>query len=189
MLDRDMTWEETVDVVGCNLGPDNYHLASRDPERTPFQWDDTTSAGFSTNETTWLPVNENYKTLNLVAQKIAPVSHYKVFKSMTRIKRKLSVLKKGSVKVLLIMKDILGVVRRLEGSPPLALLINMGENDEVVDANTWLNIPKELVVYTASVDSNIEKGSKVDTSALKLPGSASILLASETQVSGLLSNM
>ena len=189
MVDKNLTYAETVDVAGCVLGPDKYHLASRDPERTPFQWDSTTNAGFSTSKKTWLPVHENYKTLNLAAQKIAPISHYKVFKSMARIKKKLPVLKKGDVKVSLITKDVLGVVRRLEGSPPLALLINMGANDEVVDANAWLNIPKELIVYTASVDSNIKKGTKVDTSALKLPSSASVLLVDESQLSGLLSDM
>ena len=182
MLDRNFTWEETLDVAGCNLGPEKYYLGSRDPERTPFQWDNTTSAGFSTNKNTWLPVHENYKTLNLAAQKIAPVSHYKVFKSMATLKKKLPVLKKGSVEVLLITKDVLGVVRRLEGSSPIALLINMGEKEEIVDANSWLNIPKQLFVYTASVDSNIKKRTKVDTSSIKLPGSASVVLVSELQL-------
>ena len=188
MVDKNLTWEETVDVAGCNLGPEKYHLASRDPERTPFQWDDTTSAGFSTSETTWLPVHENYKTLNLAAQKLAPASHYKVFKAMARIKKKLPIFKKGSVEVSVI-KNVLGIVRRLEGSSPVSLLINMGKEDEVVDANSFLIIPKELIVYSASVDSKIKIGSKVDTSTMKIPGSASVLLASESEVSDLLSDL
>lgn len=40
MVDENLSWEETIDVTGCNVGPEKYHLASRDPERTPFQWDD-----------------------------------------------------------------------------------------------------------------------------------------------------
>lgn len=189
MLDKNLTWEETVDVAGCNLGPDRYYLASRDPSRTPFQWDNTTSAGFSSNKTTWLPVHENYKNLNLANQKIEPISHYKVFKAMTMIKKKLPIFRRGSVDVILITKDILGVVRRLEGSSPVALLINMGIKDQVVDAHSWLNIPEELVTYTASVNSQIKPNTRVNTSTLKLPGSASILLASQSQINVLYNSL
>ncbi len=69
MVDRPFTYKETVDPAGCNAGPARYFLKSRDPERTPFQWDSTTSAGFSNSTKTWLPVHPNYKTLNLAAQK------------------------------------------------------------------------------------------------------------------------
>lgn len=186
MVDKNITYEETVDVAGCNLGPDRYYLASRDPERTPFQWDTTTtSAGFSTNSKTWLPVHENYKTLNLAAQKLAAISHYKVFKAMAKIKKNLSLLKGGEVEVRLITENILGVVRRLETSSPVALLINMGTGDESVDAHTWLNIPEELIIYTASVGSQIQPNTKVNTSALRLPGSSSLFLASKSQIDSL----
>ena len=187
MLNKNLTWEETVDVAGCNLGPNRFNEGSRDPERTPFQWDNTTSAGFSTNKKTWLPVHENYKTLNLAVQKLAPVSHYKVFKALTGLKKRLLNPKKGSVEITLITKDVLGVVQRLKGASPVILLINTADQDTVVDASTWLNIPKQLLVYTASVDSKINVGTRINTNAVKLPGSASVILASQTQVFELLS--
>lgn len=40
-----LSWDETQDPQGCNAGVNGYEKASRDPERTPFQWDNTTSAG------------------------------------------------------------------------------------------------------------------------------------------------
>ena len=181
MLDKNLTWNETQDVWGCNAGPEKYHLTSRDPERTPFQWDNTTSAGFSTNKKTWLPVHENYKTLNLAAQKLASVSHYKVFKALTNLKKTILNPGKGSVDVDLISKDVLGVVRRLKGTSPVALLINTSDKDTVVDASSWLNIPKQLVVYTASVDSKINVGTSINGNVVKLPGSASVILTSKSQ--------
>lgn len=39
------TWEQTVDPQGCNAGPENYDKVSRDICRSPFQWDNSTSAG------------------------------------------------------------------------------------------------------------------------------------------------
>jgi alpha-glucosidase len=40
-----ITWEQCRDPQGINAGPDRYLEATRDLERTPFQWDVSTSAG------------------------------------------------------------------------------------------------------------------------------------------------
>lgn len=45
MEDRpNITWEETQDPAGCNAG-DDWEQHTRDPNRTPMQWDDTKNAG------------------------------------------------------------------------------------------------------------------------------------------------
>jgi glycosidase len=41
---------------------------TRDHARTPFQWDATANAGFSSATRTWLKVNPNHTTLNAAAQ-------------------------------------------------------------------------------------------------------------------------
>lgn len=176
MVDRWFTYEETLDPAGCQAGPDRYYLKSRDPERTPFQWDNSTSAGFSSSEETWLPVNENYETLNLAVQKVAKVSHYKVFKALSALKRK-AIIAKGSLEVILVTEDILGIVRRLEGKV-VVLLVNFADVDISVDASTWLNVPEKLKVYVASVRSGVPNGSVVDLTNYTLPGAASIVLVS-----------
>lgn len=42
---RDISWEDTQDPLACNVGKDKYQNQSRDPNRTPFQWDATKNAG------------------------------------------------------------------------------------------------------------------------------------------------
>lgn len=42
---RDISWEDTQDPQACNAGKEQYKKVSRDPERTPFQWDATKNAG------------------------------------------------------------------------------------------------------------------------------------------------
>lgn len=56
-----ISWEETQDPQACNVGIDGpWRQISRDPERTPFHWDNTKWAGFSEGDTRpWLPVNSN----------------------------------------------------------------------------------------------------------------------------------
>ena len=44
------------------------------------------SAGFTSGETTWLPVNENYVTLNLEAQRVAERSTFKIFQALTALR-------------------------------------------------------------------------------------------------------
>ncbi|CAL1674211.1 unnamed protein product [Lasius platythorax] len=174
MLDRNFTYEETKDPAGCNAGPDRYHLKSRDPERTPFQWDSSISAGFSTSNKTWLPVNSNYRTLNLAVQKTATVSHYKVFKSLTQLKKK-PVIEQGSLESVLVTEKILGVVRRHKASV-VALMVNFADTPVTVDARTWMNIPEQLIVYAPSVHSKLVARSRVDTTNITVPGSASVVL-------------
>lgn len=45
MEDTFISWEDTVDPSGCRWGPELYQKYSRDPARTPMQWDDTDFAG------------------------------------------------------------------------------------------------------------------------------------------------
>lgn len=75
-----ITWAQTKDPQAINQGPKNYLTHSRDLTRTPFQWDDSTSAGFSSNKTTWLPVNPNYWHLNLevsATRESGTISHWR----------------------------------------------------------------------------------------------------------------
>lgn len=45
MTDVFISWEDSVDPQACNTDPDTYLKVSRDPCRTPFQWDDSENAG------------------------------------------------------------------------------------------------------------------------------------------------
>lgn len=59
----------------------------RDPERTPMQWNGSKNAGFSTGNSTWLPVNPNYKYLNVQVQRGVARSSLQIFKGMTALKK------------------------------------------------------------------------------------------------------
>lgn len=86
MIDVWISWKDTVDPAACNTNPTIYEKFSRDPERTPFQWDDSISAGFSANPKTWLPVSSDYKTNNVKQQKSAENSHLKIYKDLIKLR-------------------------------------------------------------------------------------------------------
>lgn len=86
MADTFLTWEQTVDPAGRNTDPERYEQFSRDPSRTPMQWTNGTSAGFSFGNNTWLPLNNNYRNLNVQAQMEAEESHIKVYKELLKLR-------------------------------------------------------------------------------------------------------
>ncbi|KAJ9585850.1 hypothetical protein L9F63_020492 [Diploptera punctata] len=169
MVDEIISYEDTVDPAGVNAGPDRYQLFSRDPCRTPFQWDNTTSAGFSTSTKTWLPVNPNYLTLNLEAEVEAVTSHYKVYQKAVAV-RNFPTIQRGSLKVVPLSEQVLAFSRELEENPPFVVVVNLGDNKENVNlaVDDFENIPNDLVVYLSSVNSKKQQGSAVDKSDLDL---------------------
>lgn len=58
----------------------------RDNARTPFQWDATENAGFTTG-TPWLSVNPNYKEINLAAQREDPDSVFSYYKKLSALRK------------------------------------------------------------------------------------------------------
>ncbi|XP_055842743.1 maltase A2-like [Episyrphus balteatus] len=54
--------------------------------RSPFQWNDDISAGFSSSPNTWLPVAENYKKVNVKVQRGVARSSLNIFKASQKLK-------------------------------------------------------------------------------------------------------
>ena len=59
---------------------------SRDNARTPVQWDSSKSAGFTTG-TPWLPLNPNYKKINVAEQEKDPESVLSYYKKLTALRK------------------------------------------------------------------------------------------------------
>lgn len=87
MTDVYISWEDTKDPQACNTNSEVFDAHSRDPARTPFQWDATTSAGFSISANTWLPVATDYRTVNVQVEEQAVSSHLKVYRKLIQLRQ------------------------------------------------------------------------------------------------------
>ena len=138
--------------------PVSYELVSRDPVRTPFPWDDSKNAGFSTAEKTWLPVGNNYKTVNVKAQLEAENSHLKIFQKLTKI-RKQPFFKRGDYSGALTNNKSVYVFKRQLGDQYAIIILNFGTTEGTVNARAaFPSISESLVIYTSSLDSELKNG-------------------------------
>lgn len=125
---KNISFEESDDPQARQTNETVYMLYSRDPVRTPFQWDDSAWAGFSpTNATkTWLPIHENFKTRNLKAQKAAAKSTFKLYQDLIKLRNENHVLGVGGYEGKAISATVYGFMRTLAGYDTVAVLINLG---------------------------------------------------------------
>jgi alpha-glucosidase len=77
----------------------DYPALSRDPARTPMQWDASANAGFcSSHVTPWLPVSEDYRTNNVAVSRKNIRSFLMFTRTLLELRRLLPALKLGSYK-------------------------------------------------------------------------------------------
>ncbi|XP_055547246.1 probable maltase [Wyeomyia smithii] len=176
MEDVYIPWSETVDPAACNSNPRDFLMYSRDPARTPFHWDATTSAGFSTNPKTWLPVSPYYKQNNYKLQTMAPRSHVKIFKTLLRL-RKQRTLREGTFDMKLLNDNLIVYKRELADVSTIVVILNFAKQSQTVNlSEAFDGLPLEFEIVTSSMQTNYVDGSILDRDQVPLPAEAAIVL-------------
>lgn len=111
MLDTKLSWDETIDPIGCASGINKYEHFSRDPMRTPMQWNSEISAGFSKNKTTYLPVYHHHDN-NVEMQQNKNESNLKTYRDLA-ILRKNPIFRIGNYELTSLNRDHVLVLKRL----------------------------------------------------------------------------
>lgn len=112
---------------------------SRDNGRTPFQWNDSINAGFTTGKP-WINVNANYTTINAAVQDKDANSILNYFRKMVQLRKNNLALVYG--KYTLLDKNnpaVYAYTRELNGKK-LLVLLNFTANNAT--ANTGINLLK-----------------------------------------------
>lgn len=92
MPNTPITHEQIRDISAFSSGDDS---VSRDPERTPMQWEKSEFVGFSDVEP-WLPVGENVKLHNVESQLHEPDSFLSLYRRLLRLRARHAILRNGS---------------------------------------------------------------------------------------------
>ncbi|XP_053966035.1 maltase A2-like [Anastrepha ludens] len=138
------------DEIGMTDGECSATCEFRDPGRSPMQWDSSKNAGFSTGNSTWLPVNPNYKYLNVEAQRWPERSTLNIFTGMTELKKTAAFKafkEEGGFSYGALTEQVFQVVRTAAGIEEYRFLGNFGNQTEYLDGLT--NKTMEYVLLTS----------------------------------------
>jgi alpha-glucosidase len=134
MTDTPIPPEMVQDPPAVNQ-PEIAHIVGRDPERTPMQWDDSPNAGFCPPDVQpWLPVNDNFREVNVAAEAADPHSFLQLYKALTALRRVEPALHLGSYRsVDAGDADVFTYVRESEGSDTFLIVLNFSDRIKTLD--------------------------------------------------------
>ena len=122
-----------------------YKLANRvnrDHARSPMQWSDAPSAGFSRSEKTWLPVNPNYKAVNVASEANEPSSILNFYKTLLKLRKDDETFVLGDFRPIMVHGDLIAY-QRVYKDKRRFVLINLTGKD--------VNIPRHLILDGAKL--------------------------------------
>ncbi|XP_053660688.1 maltase A1-like [Anopheles marshallii] len=154
-----ISYNDTVDPAACNAGPDRYQYTTRDPERTPFQWDSTKNAGFSTADHTWLPVSPNYTEVNVEKQLTAERSHLRVYRQLVGMKIGADYVRNDLG--IFVQQNVLIILRHFNIGTSLAsiyTIANIGNQQATINLQTYEpSLSVGLLAIVCSTSNHTEK--------------------------------
>jgi oligo-1,6-glucosidase len=120
-------------------------ISARDNSRTPFQWDSSTNAGFTTGKP-WLKVNPNYKSVNVEDQDKNPESPLNYFRDLVRLRKSNPVLIYGDYTVVDESNpSVYAYTRKLDNK---TFLIALNFTKDPAMLNTYISFVKSKVVFS-----------------------------------------
>ena len=110
------------------------HFNSRDNARTPMQWTAERHAGF-TSGTPWLPVNENYRTLNAAAEEKDTDSVLHFYRELAKLRETIPALLDGVYEELLEENEQIYAFSRTLGKTRIKTAVNFSTKDAALPAD------------------------------------------------------
>ena len=132
----------------------------RDKSRLPMCWDDSLNAGFSEGKP-WLPMNRNYKKVNVKAQSLDPNSLLNTYKELLKIRRESDILRKGDLRLLEDPYETVLAYFRIYKKKKLLVLLNFRDVEAEFNLEKQTH-PKTKATLIYSIDSKRKKGENIE---------------------------
>jgi alpha-glucosidase len=125
LTDGEVASNQYRDPQGINVG------ISRDGCRTPFHWDGTPGAGFSTSPTPWLPIASSAPELNVEAERNDPYSVLRLYRLLITLRRIIPALTAGTYRSYDAPEDVF-LYEREAGDSRVLVALNFGPSPRTV---------------------------------------------------------
>jgi alpha-glucosidase len=143
---------DEIGMLDTKITPDEYkdpfaqEGASRDPERTPMQWDNSDYAGFSAKQP-WLPVSDDHQKYNVASEQTDPSSFLSLYKALLKLRRGSDALKHGAYRSLDLGSDVYGFVREFD-LERYTMVLNFSDKEKVINSRAI----KGKVILSSKMD-------------------------------------
>lgn len=121
MRDVAIPFEEVQDPQGLNMPDKNL---SRDPARTPMQWDNSEHAGF-TEAKPWLRLAKTFNRVNVRTEKEDPYSMLSLYWRLINLRKQEPALAEGSYTPVHADQQMIVFARQLEGHASFLVILNL----------------------------------------------------------------
>ncbi len=169
MRDVPIPFEEVQDPQGLNMPDKNL---SRDPARTPMQWDNSDQAGFTDGQP-WLRLNRNFARENVQAQKDNPYSMLSLYRRLIQLRQQEPSLMVGDYLPAYSDQQVFSFVRHAKGDKRFLIVLNLSHRPCYVKPK---NISPQGTIVLAT-DPDLEGNRIVDR--INLGGDEGIIIQLE----------
>ncbi|HEX8038818.1 MAG TPA: alpha-amylase family glycosyl hydrolase, partial [Chryseosolibacter sp.] len=165
MTDVAIPPHEIQDPQGLNMPDLNL---SRDPSRTPMQWDDSPNGGFSTAKP-WLRLPYNFPRINVKAQQRDTFSMLNFYKDLIGLRRREPALNVGSYRSVYSDKQVISFVREAGGNGFL-IVLNLSHRPAYFQPSAF---PFEGVI---EISTEPERNGNTVTNAIPIAGDEGLII-------------
>lgn len=167
MTDVPIPQDEVQDPQGLNMPDKNL---SRDPARTPMQWEGSEYAGFS-GAKPWLRLGTAYKRANVERQKEDLFSHLSLYRRLIQLRRSEPSLMRGNYTPVHADHQAMAFIREAQGEKPFLIVLNLSHRP------CYLRLQHRQVRGTVVLSTSHELEGASVTESINLGGDEGIIVA------------
>ncbi|XP_037663195.1 neutral and basic amino acid transport protein rBAT [Choloepus didactylus] len=144
--------------------------------KSPMQWDNSSNAGFSEGNNTWLPPNSDYQTVNVDVQKTQFKSTLKLYQELSLLHANELLLSRGWFCHVWNENNFVVYTRELDGMDRVfTMVLNFGESASKVNLQEMLpGLPSKVSIRLST--NTATQGSQVETNAIILDKGEGLIL-------------
>ncbi|NXT22421.1 SLC31 protein, partial [Syrrhaptes paradoxus] len=148
------------------------------PQKSPMQWDGKVNAGFTEGNSSWLPVNSDYQTVNVEIQMTQSNSTLNLYRELTLLRNELPIYR-GWMCYIWNDSNVFVYVRELDGLDRVFMMVlNFGQEFTIDLKAIVPSLPSEAVIRLST---NFSKAGKaVNTKLIKTEMGEGLVLEYKT---------
>lgn len=171
MTDVPIPPHEVQDPQGLNMPDKNL---SRDPARTPMQWNGDANAGFSSTRP-WLRLGMAYKRVNVAKQENDPYSHLALYRRLIQLRQSELSLTCGNYLPVYSDHQAMAFIREAPSATPFLVVLNLSHRP------CYLKLEHRQIRGKIVLSTSLELEGTEVTEIINLSGDEGIIVALETE--------